>query len=162
MKKITIAEWPMLLGSIVLCLLIGFAGGLVTSASVQTWYSTLVKPVFAPPNWLFGPVWTTLYILMGIALFLVLREGIKKENVIIASNYFGLQLFLNFLWSLVFFYFRSITGGFVVILGLWAAIMLTIMRFSKVSREAAWLMVPYITWVTIATALNFSVMQLNP
>jgi tryptophan-rich sensory protein len=162
MKKLTITDWPILAGSIIICLFIGFAGGLLTAPSVQTWYDSLNKPIFAPPNWLFGPIWTALYILMGIALFLVLREGIKTENVPIASNYFGFQLFLNFLWSLVFFNLRSIAGGVVVISALWIAIMMTIIRFNKTSREAAWLMIPYIVWVTIATLLNVSLMLMNP
>lgn len=162
MKKIKLAEWPLMLGSIFLCLFVGLVGGIATSSSVQTWYLTLVKPVFTPPNWLFGPIWTTLYILMGIALFLVLREGVRKENVKTAVYYFVVQLLLNFAWSFIFFYFKSLAGGLIIILELWLMILLTMRKFYRISKAAAWLMAPYIAWVTIATLLNFSLMLLNP
>jgi benzodiazapine receptor len=155
-------EIPRLIVSILIPLVIGSVGSIVTIAEIPTWYSTLSKPSWAPPNWLFGPVWTTLYILMGIALFLVWREGLNRSDVRFAILIFAVQLFINLLWSIVFFTYHSLFGGFIVIMILWIAILANIIAFSIISRTAGLLLVPYIVWVSIASYLNYSVYILNP
>jgi benzodiazapine receptor len=155
-------EIPRLIVSILIPLVIGSVGSIVTIAEIPTWYSTLSKPSWAPPNWLFGPVWTTLYILMGIALFLVWREGLNRSDVRFAILIFAVQLVLNLLWSIVFFTYHSLFGGFIVIMILWIAILANIIAFSIISRTAGLLLVPYIVWVSIASYLNYSVYILNP
>jgi tryptophan-rich sensory protein len=121
-----------------------------------------VKPWFNPPNWLFGPVWTILYALMGIALGLVWDKGIAKKEVQTAIMVFGVQLALNVLWSIVFFGVQSLFYGLVIIILLWVVIAVTIVVFYKVSKKAGLLLIPYICWVTIATLLNLYVWLLNP
>ncbi|MBU3958027.1 MAG: tryptophan-rich sensory protein, partial [Nanoarchaeota archaeon] len=124
------------------------------------WYANLTKPFFAPSNWVFGPVWTALYVLMGISFFLVWRKGLNKKTKN-AINIFGVQLALNVLWSLAFFGLKSPIAGFVVIIALWVAIAATIMKFMKIERNAGLLLIPYIIWVSIAAALNLSIVLLN-
>lgn len=147
--------------SIVVCEGAGLIGSLATFPSIPTWYASLEKPAFNPPNWLFGPVWATLYALMGIAAFLVWRQGIRKREVKIALGIFLVQLVLNSLWSIVFFGLNSLLGGLVVILPLWVAILLSIVTFYRISKTAGVLLIPYILWVSFATILNFSLWQLN-
>lgn len=147
--------------AVVVCLLIGGLSGFATASSVQTWYPNLVKPAFTPPNYLFGPVWTVLYILMGVAAGMVWARGSHHSWVKTALYYFGLQLLLNGSWSLVFFGLKNPTIALVVIFALILTIVFTIRGFRVVSRPAAWLMVPYLLWVLFATALNFSIVQLN-
>jgi len=153
-------NWWKLIASILLCQLAGSIGSLVTFSSITGWYLTLNKPFFTPPNWAFGPVWLTLYLLMGISLFIVWNKRLNKKTRP-AIQIFGLQLGLNILWSIVFFGFQSISAGLVVIVLMWFAILWTMLRFWKISKPAAWLLVPYIVWVTIATALNAGVWLLN-
>jgi benzodiazapine receptor len=147
--------------SIVVCQVAGLIGSFATFPSIPTWYASLAKPPFNPPNWIFGPVWTTLYTLMGIAAFLVWRKGIKNREVKIALGIFLVQLVLNTLWSVVFFGLNSLAGGLVVIVVLWVAILLSIMTFFRISKAAGALLIPYILWVSFATILNFSLWQLN-
>ena len=147
--------------SIVVCQGAGLIGGVATFPSIPTWYASLEKPAFNPPNWLFGPVWTTLYALMGIAAFLVWRQGIRKREVKIALGIFLVQLVLNSLWSIVFFGLHSLLGGLAVILPLWVAILLSIVAFYRISKTAGVLLIPYILWVSFATILNFFLWQLN-
>jgi translocator protein len=154
-------EIPRLIVSILIPLVIGSVGSIVTISQIPTWYSTLSKPSWAPPNWLFGPVWTTLYILMGIALFLVWREGLNRSDVRFAILIFAVQLVLNLLWSIVFFTYHSLFGSFILIMILWIAILANIIAFSIISRTAGLLLVPYIVWVSIASYLNYSVYLLN-
>ncbi len=143
--------------SIVVCQLAGIIGSIFTIKSVSTWYLTLNKPFFNPPNWLFGPIWISLYFLMGIALFLVLQKKDNKKALIL----FGTQLFLNAFWSIVFFGLKSPLFGLIVIFVLWALILLTIIKFFKVSKPAAWLLIPYIVWVSFASVLNLYLWILN-
>jgi benzodiazapine receptor len=150
-----------LIASIVVCQLAGMIGALATSASIQTWYVTLNKPFFTPPNWLFAPVWLTLYTLMGISLFLVWRQGVQDRPVQIALALFGVQLLLNAFWSIAFFGLRSPLAGLSVILMLWIAIAATIVKFLSLSKPAGLLLVPYILWVSIAAALNLAIVLLN-
>lgn len=147
--------------SIVTCLAAGFIGSYFTADAIPTWYAELRKPSLNPPNWVFGPVWTALYILMGLSLFMVWKEGTGNSLVRPALAIFSVQLLLNLLWSMVFFGMRSISGGLVIIVLLWIAILLTIWKFTGVSRTAAYLLIPYLLWVTFASYLNFSFYQLN-
>ena len=149
------------IASIFVCQLAGVIGAVATSASVQTWYVTLNKPFFTPPNWLFAPVWLTLYTLMGISLFLVWRLGVHDRPVQIALVIFGVQLLLNAFWSIAFFGLRSPLAGLIVILMLWIAIAATISKFLPLSKPAGLLLIPYILWVTIAAALNLAIVLLN-
>jgi len=125
------------------------------------WYATLAKPSFTPPNWVFGPVWTVLYILIGVAAFLVWRKGLASAGVKIARAWFFGQLILNALWTPVFFGLHRIGLALVVIVLLWAAIVATQYRFFRVSHVAGLLLVPYLLWVSFATVLNASLWHLN-
>lgn len=147
---------------IALPLIIGFIGSTFTMASITSWYLTLQKPWFNPPNWVFGPAWTILYILMGMAWWLVLRHGFEKRSVKVATAWFLLQLGVNLLWSVVFFGMQSVAGGFVVILVLILLILLTMHHFRQASRTAVWLLIPYLCWTVFATLLNGMIMVLNP
>lgn len=161
MNSFRLNEIPRLIVSILIPLVIGFIGSIATISEIPTWYSTLSKPSWSPPNWLFGPVWTTLYILMGIALFLVWREGLDRNDVRFALLIFALQLVLNLLWSIVFFSYHALFGSFILIMLLWIAILANIFAFYIISRPAGLLLVPYILWVSIASYLNYSVYLLN-
>ena len=148
--------------SCVVPLLAGAAGALFTTAdSLNNWYAKLNKPAFNPPNWLFGPVWTTLYILMGIAAFLVWRKGLDNKPARLALICFVLQLALNALWTPLFFGLHSPLLALADIVLLLGAIVLTVFYFLKVSRSAGLLLVPYLVWVTFATSLNFAIYLLN-
>ena len=153
-----------LLGSILLCELVGIAGSVFTSTSIATWYPALAKPSFTPPNWLFAPVWTTLFFLMGISLYLILQSKPKPANRKFkkwAIWAFGMQLALSFLWSAIFFGAHMVFLAFAEIMFLWIAIMATILFSRKVSGHAAGLLVPYLLWVTLASTLNFAIWLLN-
>jgi len=153
-------NWPALLGAIVVCELAGIIPSLLTAEEVATWYPTLTKPAFTPPSWVFGPVWTTLYLLMGVALYLVWQSDRGRVRQV-ALAAFGAQLVLNAAWTLVFFGSRAIFGGLVVILVLLAAILVTMAAFARIDRRAALLLVPYLLWVGFATALNYELWRLN-
>lgn len=146
--------------SLAITLAVGFIAGLATSTSIDTWYTTLHKPSFTPPNWLFPVVWTTLYILMGTALYLVWRQPRSNSRHRAVAAYF-IQLALNFLWSFLFFQWHLIGWAFVDIICLWTFIAITIILFSVKAQLAAWLMIPYILWVSYATALNYFIWELN-
>ena len=152
-------DWPVLLGSVIVCELAGVIPSLLTADEVATWYPALAKPAFTPPSWVFGPVWTTLYLLMGVALYLVWRSDRGRRRVALAV--FGVQLALNAAWTLVFFGSRAVFGGLVVIVALLAAIIATEVAFARVDRRAAGLLVPYLLWVGFATALNYEIWRLN-
>lgn len=147
--------------SIIICLAAGFIGSIFTNRSIPTWYESLKKPSFNPPGWLFGPVWTALFILMGISLFLVWQKGLNYNGVKIALIVFGIQLILNILWSILFFGLRSPLVAFIEIIILWILILITILIFYPISKAAAILLLPYILWVSFALILNFSLWQLN-
>ena len=148
--------------AVLICQGAGLIGSVATFPSIPTWYASLEKPFFNPPNWLFGPVWIALYTLMGISAFLVWRKGIRDRQVKVALGIFVAQLILNSLWSIVFFGLHSLLGGLIVILPLWVAILLSIVTFYRISKTAGVLLIPYILWVSFATLLNFSLWQLNP
>jgi len=150
-----------LIVSVVVAELAGVLGSLFTTPNIQIWYDLLNKPAVNPPSWVFGPVWTTLYFLMGVAAYLVWKQGTKDKNVRIALRFYVLQLLVNIIWSYAFFGAHSPLAGLCVIAGLWLFIAATILVFQKVSKLAAWLMIPYIVWVSFATYLNFSLWILN-
>jgi len=154
-------DLKMLVGCILLSLSAGLVGSIVTFPAIAGWYAGLVKPAFAPPNWLFGPAWTVLYVLMGTALWLVLRKGTKKRQVRFAALAFMIQLVLNAKWSILFFGFRNPLYGLIGIVFLWVAIAATMWQFKKIDARAFWLMVPYILWVSFAALLNYSVWMIN-
>ncbi len=161
MKKWVRGDLFLLAVSLLITLLAGYIGGRFTSTSVSDWYLTLVKPSFTPPSSLFAPVWTILYILMGISLFLILRENTDIYNVRQAIKFFIIQLLLNVLWSFAFFYLQSPFLGLIVIILLWAGIIATIQAARKVSQPAALLLYPYLLWVTFAAVLNAAIWWLN-
>ncbi|KUK73462.1 MULTISPECIES: TspO/MBR family protein [Methanobacterium] len=161
MENFNLREVPRLIASILIVFFSGAVGSLATFPEITTWYAALAKPAWTPPNEWFGPIWTTLYILIGIALFLVWRQGWDRRDVRFAIGIFAVQLVLNILWSLVFFGLHSILGGFIIIFLLWIAILANMVAFYVLSKPAGLLLVPYIIWVSIASYLNYSVMLLN-
>lgn len=148
--------------AVLLCQGVGGLGALFTASSVRTWYPQLAKPAFTPPGWIFGVVWPVLYCLMGVAWFLVWQGGWERREVRQATAAFFVQLALNLAWSLLFFGLRSPLLGLLEMLALGAAIGATMALFSRVSRVAAWLLVPYLAWVGFALLLNYSIWRLNP
>jgi benzodiazapine receptor len=159
--KINFNEILKMIISIIICQLAGVIGSVFTSPAIPSWYVTLSKPSFTPPNWVFAPVWTSLYLLMGISAFLVWRRGIDNPQVNLALRFFIIQLVLNSFWSVLFFGLRSPLLGFVEIILLWFFILLTIINFFKVLNTAGILLLPYILWVSFAAVLNFSLWRLN-
>ncbi len=150
-----------IIASLLAVFLAAAIGSIFTTSSIPTWYAGLQKPIFTPPDWLFAPAWTVLYILMAVAAFLVWRRGLRTLGVKGALLAYLVQLVLNILWSVIFFGLKSPLFGMVVILLLWFGIIVTTVRFFWISRAAAWLMVPYVLWVTFASALNIGVFILN-
>nr|WP_299387395.1 TspO/MBR family protein [Allomuricauda sp.] len=147
--------------AVIVCLLIGFLSSFATQSSVNDWYADLIKPEFNPPNWVFAPVWTILYILMGISAGIVWSKGFHHIWVKTALYHFGFQLLFNALWSIVFFGLKNPFWAFLVILVLLTLIMLTIKWFRVVSKWASYLLVPYLLWVCFATLLNYKIWELN-
>jgi len=145
---------------ILLTLSIGAISGIATSSGINNWFMELNKPFFNHPNYLFGPVWTLLYLLMGISFFLILQSPIKelKRKAIII---FVIQLSLNFLWSFMFFKFELIGLAFIEIILIWISIFTMIIAFNKINRIAAALQIPYLLWVSFATVLNGAIWWLN-
>ncbi|MGA2094410.1 MAG: TspO/MBR family protein [Sedimentisphaerales bacterium] len=151
-----------LIVSIAVPFLVGLFGSLFTTAdSLGNWFANLNKPPFNPPDWIFGPVWTTLYIMMGIAAFLVWLKGLDNKPVRIVLVCYIVQLFLNAIWTPLFFGLHSPLLGLIDIVLLLNAIIVTIFAFSKISRPAALLLIPYLAWVSFATVLNASLYLLN-
>jgi translocator protein len=142
--------------SIVICSAAGGIGSLFTMPSIHGWYSNLIKPYFNPPNWLFAPVWTVLFFLMGVSLYLA---WVKRDWF--GVRIFAVQLFLNVLWSVLFFGLHLPWLAFFEIVFLWISIIATIIRFRYFSRTAASLMVPYLAWVSFAALLNLTIAILN-
>lgn len=150
-----------LIASILICQAAGFLGSLFTRPAIAGWYAGLDKPSFNPPNGVFAPVWTTLYLLMGIALFLVWKSGSGDGRARRGMILFGVQLALNVCWSIAFFGFESPLAGLAVIVVLWALILATMLDFFRISRAAGMLLVPYIAWVSYAAVLNLFLYTLN-
>lgn len=147
--------------SIVACQAAGVIGSVFTTSSIPTWYAALTKPSFNPPNWVFAPVWTTLFLLMGVSLYLVWQAGFEKPEVKIAIYIFSIQLILNIAWSLLFFGLKIPLIAFIEIIVLWIAILFTIIKFYNISIIASLLLVPYLFWVSFAAVLNFFLWRLN-
>jgi len=150
------------IGWIIFCEVVGILGSTATIPNIPTWYAGLVKPSFTPPNWIFGPVWITLYALMGIAAFRVSRVEKNKRKVKAALGLFIVQLFLNFLWSFVFFGWHAIPASFIIISLLWIFLLLLIVQFEKLDKPAGLLLIPYVLWVSFAAVLNYAIWILNP
>ena len=150
---------PKLIISIIAPLGAGFIGSFFTTPSIGSWYSKLNKPSFNPPNWVFGPVWTILYIMMGISFYLVWTSG--KKNIKTAIIIFAVQLALNLLWSILFFGMHNPMLAFIEIALLWISILATIILFYRISPLAAYLLIPYLLWVSFASALNFALWRMN-
>lgn len=155
-------------GTIILALVIsvglslsaGFIGALATASSVDSWYKKLSKPSWTPPDALFGPVWTVLYILMGVAAWLVWRRA-GERMIHRPLAVYALQLLLNACWSFIFFGLRNPGAALIEIFLLWVAIVITVAWFARVDGKAAWLLAPYLAWVSFAVALNFAIWRLN-
>ncbi len=182
--KLMVISFPKLILSIGVCLGAGIVGSFFTISSIPNWYVSLNKPAFSPPNWIFGPVWTILYILMGISLYLALsgkrnpstgsttstslstgslttstlRTGGESQK---AVRIFAIQLVLNAVWSIIFFGMRNPALALVNIVALWIAIVLTIRSFYKINKLASYLLYPYLAWVSFATILNLAIVLLN-
>jgi translocator protein len=168
-------DYVKLAGSIGLSLMAGIIGGVFTSQSIPTWYATLTKPDWNPPNWVFGPVWTILYILIGISLYLLWttnpktplikkllhKAGEGSQTKKTALTLFAIQLVLNTLWSIIFFGLKNPGLALIEIILLWFAIAATIHYTAKLNKLAAYLLVPYILWVSFATILNLAIVTLN-
>lgn len=153
-------SWLVLVGAVALNFVVAAAGAAATAQSVRSWYPTLTKPAWNPPAWLFGPVWTILYAVMGIAAWLVWRRvGFNGGKV--ALTLYAVQLALNAAWSPLFFGLRNPLAGLVDIVFLWVAIVVTTILFWRLTPLAGWLFMPYLLWVTFATALNFTLWRLN-
>jgi len=151
----------LLIFSIVVVQLLGASGGFFTASSVGSWYSTVNKPSFNPPNWIFAPVWTILFLLMGIALYLVLSKGFNYNGVKVAVWIFAVQLVLNILWSYLFFGLQNPFYALIEIIFLIISILATMYFFYRVSPVATYLLIPYILWVSFASVLNFYIYILN-
>ncbi len=154
-------DLPKLIVSVIGCELVGFLGTPFTISAIPTWYTTLNKPFFAPPNWIFGPVWLLLYFLMGVAFYLIWKQGWQKKKVKTAGLFFLAQLALNFVWSPIFFGLRATLLGLIVIVMMWVLIVMTMKKFRPLSKLAFYLLVPYLLWVSFATMLNAAIVILN-
>jgi translocator protein len=150
-----------LLVSLLIPLAVGGISGYLTSEAIPGWYATLQKPSFNPPNWIFGPVWTTLYLLMGIGFFMVWRLPATTPYRNAALGAFAIQLTLNFFWSLIFFRWHQLGWAFAEIICMWIFILITIYLFHKVKPIAGYLQIPYILWVSFASVLNLAIWKLN-
>jgi len=146
--------------ALLLPLSVGAVAGMFTSQAVPTWYASLNRPSFSPPNWVFGPVWTSLYVLLGISFFLVWKKEASKERDL-AIKVFSIQMLLNFSWSILFFHFNLIGVALAEIILLWTSIVAMIYLFYKIKPFAAYLNVPYLLWVSFAAILNAGYYFLN-
>lgn len=155
------SPWPRIAIAVGITLTIGLLAGLSMSGSWYGWYAQLQKPSFAPPTWVFGPVWTLLYVLMGIGAGLVWRAGTEQAGVRRALGLYTVQLILNAMWSFIFFGLREMGWALVDMAVLWCLIIATMFAFARVQRAAAWLLLPYICWVSFAFLLNAAFVRLN-
>lgn len=156
-----IPQWGMFLICVLGSQAAGLVGSLFTASAIPTWYATLIKPEIAPPNWIFAPVWTTLFLFMGIAAFLVWRAGFWRKDVRVGMILFAIQLTVNVSWSLFFFGLKSPGFALLSIAALWLLIAATMFFFARVSRAAALLLLPYLAWVSFASYLNYLIWTLN-
>jgi translocator protein len=154
-------SWLKLVISLALPQVAGFTGALFTETGEGSWYRTIQKPQWNPPGWVFAPVWTTLYILMGIAFYLVWKSSADEKIKRPAMAFWILQLVFNLCWTLIFFYAQEIRYAFAEIVFLWILILITIFLFARINKLAAWLLMPYISWVSFAAILTYTICQLN-
>lgn len=149
--------------AVLACLLVGSSGSVFTSTGPQSWYAGLQAPAVAPPSWVFGPVWTTLFVLLGVAVWLVWRRasGPRSRTARLALGVFAVHFAINVAWSAAFFGLQSLTLGLVVVAVLWVAVLVTMLAFARVDRRAAALLVPYLAWVTFASYLTYGYWALN-
>jgi len=147
--------------NLLIVLAIGFVASFVARPEIPGWYSTLKKPSFNPPPWLSGSVWIILYILIAIAAYLIWKHRSRKPAYKITRAIYFIQLFLNFLWFIVFFGLHQIFGALIIIILLWLSIGITIHWFNKFNKIAGWLLIPYLLWVSFAGVLNASIYFLN-
>jgi len=158
-------QWGILILFIVLCQGAGIIGTFVTFDAIPTWYATLVRPSFSPPNWIFGPVWTTLYTLMGVSAYLVwAKRGLPPTKATIRTKglwIFWVHLFFNALWSLLFFGLQSPLLALVDIAVLWVLLVASMFYFFRISKTAGALLVPYLVWISFASVLNAAILLLN-
>jgi tryptophan-rich sensory protein len=147
---------------VVICLVVGYVSGMVTRTSITTWYPTLVKPSFNPPNWIFAPVWTSLYVMMGVAAGFIWNQiTTQKAAVTKALQIFAIQLVLNALWSYLFFGLHNLMLATIEVVLLWLMIFETYSQFAKINKTASYLMLPYLAWVSFASVLTASISWLN-
>ncbi len=147
---------------VIICLAVGYLSGMVTRASITTWYPTLVKPSFNPPNWIFAPVWTSLYVMMGVAAGLIWNQiTTQKAAVTKALQFFTIQLVLNALWSYLFFGLHNLMLATIEVVLLWLMIFETYSQFAKINKTASYLILPYLAWVSFASVLTASIWWLN-
>lgn len=154
-------NWQKATISIITCELVGILSTPFTVSAISSWYAYLNKPAFSPPNWIFAPVWTLLYLLMGISLYLIWKQGWHKKSVKTAIKLFLVHLVFNFMWSILFFGLRSPLLGLLDILVLLMLIVWSIKKFYPLSKLSAYLLIPYLAWVSFATALNAAIFLLN-
>ncbi len=155
-------KYTKILITVVTCLAIGYFSGMATQSSIKTWYPTIVKPSFNPPNWVFAPVWSMLYMMMGVAAGLIWnRMDFEKEKTKKALLFFTIQLLLNALWSVLFFGLCNPMLAMIEIALLWLIIYETLLQFSKIDKIAGYLLIPYLLWVSFASVLNVSIWWLN-
>lgn len=154
-------NWVKLVVSVLFTVGIGSLGGLFTMSEIQGWYAALQKPSFNPPNWLFGPVWSMLYLLMGISFYLIWKQPVSTVRNV-GLILFVIQFILNFFWSILFFNQHMIAAALLEMVFMWIFILLTMIWFAKLSPTAAWLLLPYLGWVSFATFLTAAIWKLNP
>jgi len=156
-------NWRRLLISLLIVFLAGFIGSYFTYPGIQSWYAGLNKPAIALPNWLFAPVWSALYVLMAFSFYFVWNKSKVSNKVLVneCMTLFIIQLVLNSLWSIIFFGLHNISLALVEILVLWSFLFLTIVKFYKIDKKSAYLLIPYILWVSFAALLNYSFMAVN-
>jgi translocator protein len=153
-------DWLKLIISILMCQFAGLFGTIFTRKNIPTWFANLKKPIFNPPDWVFGPVWITLYFMMGISFYLIWKNensSVTKIPIII----FIVHLFLNSIWTIIFFGFKSPGFAFIEIIILWILILICIIQFYPISTTASVLLIPYLLWVSFASVLNFTIWKLN-
>lgn len=155
-----LSAWALIV-SLLITLGIGAVAGLFTEPEIKTWYIYLHKPTFNPPNWIFAPVWTSLYILIGISAWMIWKQRNSMPGYTSAKNIYFVQLFFNFLWSIVFFGTHQIFGAIIIIALLWVCIIINMGKFARLNKTAAWLLLPYLLWVSFAGVLNVSIYLLN-
>ena len=147
--------------SLIITQLAGIVGSFFTTSAIPTWYATLEKPFFNPPNWLFGPVWVLLYGMMGVSIYLIWQQLAKNQNAGKAMLLFWIHLFFNATWSIIFFGMQNLSLAFLNIAIIWVFILVLIKQFYSINKIASYLLIPYLLWVTFASLLNYSIWQLN-